>query len=93
MYPGQFHQIKLNLFNVVLAVDLSQTSSLNFMGGAVSTIIGRGFPFRFGVVPVVETEDGKKMARFFKHLIDNYGKVKTMSVIKTVSASRLVIVT
>lgn len=59
MYPGQFPNVKLNLFNIVLVVDLSQTSSINFIAGAVNMIIQRGFPFRFGVVPLVETEQGE----------------------------------
>ena len=58
MYPGQFPAVKINLFNVVLALDLSQTSSLHFIGSAVSNIINRQFPFRFGVMPIVETEGG-----------------------------------
>lgn len=58
VYPGQFHNVKQNLFNVVTVVDLSQSSTLNFIAGAVSNIIRRGFPFRFGIVPIVETEDG-----------------------------------
>ncbi|TDL22772.1 hypothetical protein BD410DRAFT_769716 [Rickenella mellea] len=79
LYPGQFHQIRLNLFNVVLVMDLSQTSSLNFIAGAVKTIISRAFPFRFGIVPSVETLDGQKMARIFYYLIDNLGRAKTMT--------------
>lgn len=58
MYPGQFPNIKKNLFNVVLAVDLSQSSTLNFIAGAVNNIINRSFPIRFGIMPIVETEDG-----------------------------------
>ena len=59
MYPGQFPNVKVNLFNVVLVLDLSQTSALNFITGSVSSIINRNFPFRFGVVPIIETEDGE----------------------------------
>jgi UDP-glucose:glycoprotein glucosyltransferase len=59
LYPGQFHNIKHNLFNIVLAIDLSQTTSLNFIAGAVASIIDGNFPFRFGVVPLIETEDGQ----------------------------------
>ena len=35
MYPGQFPALKFNLFNVVLAVDISQTSSANFIAFTV----------------------------------------------------------
>src|ERR1700728_935080 len=59
MYPGQLPSVKLNLFNVIVALDLSQTSSLNFLTGAVFNIIDRNFPVRFGLVPIVETEDGE----------------------------------
>ncbi|OBZ72146.1 UDP-glucose:glycoprotein glucosyltransferase, partial [Grifola frondosa] len=58
LYPGQFPSIKLNLFNVILAVDLSQSSSLNFIAVTVSNLIERNFPFRWGVVPLVETDEG-----------------------------------
>ena len=43
----------------MLVLDLSQTSALKFITGSVSNIINRGFPFRFGVVPVTENEDGE----------------------------------
>ncbi|KAJ6624174.1 hypothetical protein B0H10DRAFT_1943373 [Mycena sp. CBHHK59/15] len=50
-YPEQFHNIKLNLFDVVLVLDLSRHISLNTVTGAVASIIGKNFPFR--------CEDGK----------------------------------
>ena len=58
MYPGQFPTLKLNLFNVVLAVDLSQLSSVNYIATTVQMLINRGLPFRWGVAPIVETQDG-----------------------------------
>ncbi|THH29185.1 hypothetical protein EUX98_g5002 [Antrodiella citrinella] len=84
MYPGQFPSIKMNIFNIVLAVDLSQSSSLNFIGSAVNNIINRQFPFRFGVVPVVETEAGLQMASLFYWLVDNVGREKTMEFIQRI---------
>ncbi|THH06125.1 hypothetical protein EW145_g4303 [Phellinidium pouzarii] len=78
VYPGQMPSVKQNLINVVLITDLSQMASLNFIAGPLNNIISRGVPIRFGVVPGVETEDGRKMARLFYHLIDTYGRAKTM---------------
>ncbi|KAI0090064.1 glycosyltransferase family 24 protein [Irpex rosettiformis] len=89
MYPGQFPNVKLNLFNVVLAIDLSQMSSVNFIAGAVNMIIQRGFPFRFGVVPLVETEQGTQMARLFYWLIEHVGRTKTMSLFSKVAQLQL----
>ncbi|KAF9027018.1 hypothetical protein BDZ89DRAFT_1102004 [Hymenopellis radicata] len=85
VYPGQFHNVKLNLFNVVLLLDLSQPNALAFVSGAVKNIIDRNFPFRFGVVPSLETEDGAKMARLFYFLLENFGRKKTMIFLRNLS--------
>lgn len=58
MYPGQMPTVKQNIFNIVLAVDLSQSSTLHFIAGMVNNVIERGFGYRWGVAPLVETEDG-----------------------------------
>ncbi|KAI0367405.1 glycosyltransferase family 24 protein [Pilatotrama ljubarskyi] len=79
LYPGQFPSVKFNLFNVVLAVDLSQASSIDFIGATVNTLIHRGLPFRWGVAPLVETEDGARMARLFYWLMDAVGPDETLS--------------
>lgn len=84
MYPGQFPTIRLNLFNVVVMLDLSQSTSVNFIAGPIANIIDREYAFRFGVVPIVETEEGMKMARLFYYLVDNVGRKATMSFFKMV---------
>ncbi|KAH9887933.1 glycosyltransferase family 24 protein [Cubamyces lactineus] len=78
LYPGQFPSVKYNLFNIVLAVDLSQSSSIEFLGTTVNSLINRGLPFRWGVVPLVETENGKRMARLFYYLMDVFGPEDTL---------------
>ncbi|KAJ7130733.1 glycosyltransferase family 24 protein [Mycena crocata] len=87
LYPGQFHNIKLNLFNVVLVLDLSQPTSLTTITGAVANIISRSFPFRFGIVPLAETEDGAKMARLFYHSVRTYGRKRTMGFLRKIAES------
>ena len=61
MYPGALPNVKANLFNVILVVDLSKISTLNFLAGAVSSIINRDIPLRFGMVPVSDSEDGQSI--------------------------------
>ncbi|KAF9461692.1 glycosyltransferase family 24 protein, partial [Collybia nuda] len=85
VYPGQFPNVKLNLYNIVLVVDLSQTSSLTFIGGPVANIIDRNFPLRFGVVPIAESEEGTRMARLFYYLVQNYGRRKTIEFIRRIT--------
>ncbi|TBU43432.1 glycosyltransferase family 24 protein [Dichomitus squalens] len=77
MYPGQFPALKFNMFNIVLAVDLSRLSSVDFLATTVQALINRGLPFRWGVAPIVETEDGARMARLFYYLRENFGPQET----------------
>ncbi|KAF9269441.1 hypothetical protein L218DRAFT_953049 [Marasmius fiardii PR-910] len=89
LYPGQFPSVKLNLFNVVLVLDLSKTSSVDFLVGPVTNIIQRNFPFRWGIVPFTASEDGMKMARLFYYLVQNHGRKNTMEVFKKISQLQL----
>ncbi|TFK38220.1 UDP-glucose:Glyco protein glucosyltransferase-domain-containing protein [Crucibulum laeve] len=82
IYPGQLPSVKLNLFNVILVLDLSQSTSITFLAGPMASIIDRSIPFRFGVVPIAETEESKKMAKLFYYLRQTYGRKKTMTFIK-----------
>ncbi|KIP02024.1 glycosyltransferase family 24 protein [Phlebiopsis gigantea 11061_1 CR5-6] len=86
LYPGQLPSLRLNMYNVVLVLDLSQTSALNFIAGAVAPLISRGFPFRFGLVPAVETADGAKMARLVYWLYAHVGRDRTLQFLTHVSA-------
>ena len=63
MYPGAIPGVKANLFNVVLILDLSYISSLNFISGPMSNILNRDLPIRFGVVPQIESADGGSLLK------------------------------
>ena len=68
-------------------MDLSQSSSIEFLGMTVNSLINRGLPFRWGVVPLVETENGKRMARLFYYLLDVFGPEDTLGFLLSVGTS------
>jgi len=78
LYPGQAAAVRRNVYNVVLVFDLARPSSLHFITNTLSMLIDHVYPVRFGVVPIVETEDSVKMAKVFYTLIQNYGRQATM---------------
>ncbi|KAF9530297.1 UDP-glucose:glycoprotein glucosyltransferase-domain-containing protein [Crepidotus variabilis] len=84
MYPGAMPSVRLNLFNIVLVLDLSQLASLNFIAGPMSSIINRDFPLRFGLVPIAETKDGKKMTQLFNYFVKTFGRKNTLAFLKSV---------
>lgn len=83
-YPGQMPAARLNLFNVVLVLDLSQPGSLYYIASTVSNIIQRGNPIRFGIVPMAGQGESEKMARLIWYLVDRYGRAKAMGFLKNV---------
>ncbi|KAI0754012.1 glycosyltransferase family 24 protein [Daedaleopsis nitida] len=85
MYPGQFPAVKFNMLNVVLAVDLSQLSSIDFIATTVQAIISRSMPFRWGVAPLVETEDGARMARLYYYVLENFGSAEALAFLHKLS--------
>jgi len=85
MHPREFHSIKRNIFNIVSMFDLTNTNTLGFVSSSVMNLINRGYPFRFGLVPIVETEGSLKMARLLYWLNDTYGTQMTMTFFRSVS--------
>lgn len=84
MYPGQAPTVRRNMYNVVLVLDLARQSSLHFISHTLSMLIDHSYPVRFGIVPIVETEEGLKMAKMFYHLTQNYGREQTMQFFNSV---------
>ncbi|KAH9946426.1 glycosyltransferase family 24 protein [Epithele typhae] len=79
MYPGQFPSLKYNLWNAILAVDMSKLSSTHFISVTVQALINRGLAFHWGIVPLVETDEAARMARLFYHLLDKVGPEETFA--------------
>ena len=78
MFPGQVPTVRRNMHHVILVFDLARPSSLHFITNTLSMLIDHLYPVRFGIVPVVETDEGVKMAKVFYYLVQNYGRQKTM---------------
>lgn len=49
--------VKLNMWNVILALDLSKPTSLAMIGQHIQTLIKRQIPLRFGLVPILAEDD------------------------------------
>jgi len=84
LFPGQAPTVRRNMYNVVLVFDLSRPFCLHFIANTLSMLIDRSYPVRFGLVPIIETEDGAKMAKVFYYLVQNYGRQATMQFFSSV---------
>jgi len=50
--------IRRNIFNIVLAVDLTQSGTMNLINSFVN-IVTKGLPIRAGIIPIIENEECK----------------------------------
>ena len=71
-----------------MAMDLSQARSLFVIASSVANMINRNLPIRFGLVPLVESEETIRMYRILNYLIENYGRESTMAYLRTVNLRR-----
>ncbi|KAF9648458.1 glycosyltransferase family 24 protein [Thelephora ganbajun] len=85
IHPREFHSIKRNIFNIITIVDITSTNALGFVSATIMNLINRGYPFRFGLIPIVETEGSLKMARLLYWLNDAYGTQMAMMFLRRVS--------
>ncbi|EIW69539.1 hypothetical protein TREMEDRAFT_44060 [Tremella mesenterica DSM 1558] len=87
LYPGQFHSIRRNTFNLVFVLDLASVPSLDIIAASISGMIQRGVPVRFGIVPMVspEQEDiSMQMARVFLYAVKTFGRGVTRDMLNEI---------
>lgn len=91
MWPGKFPRLSLNLFNVVLVLDLSQRESCRFLSETVIQSLGR-VGLHWGLVPGgLEDEasrDSLRMARLFWFLLEHSTPQLAADVLRKAAASR-----
>jgi UDP-glucose:glycoprotein glucosyltransferase len=86
LYPGQFPSVALNLYNLILAVDMSNRHTLVWIYQHAWNLITRKFTFRWGIVPLVDTPEAAKAARLFRYVYTHYGPEEVMDYIRSVRA-------
>lgn len=55
---GQFHQVRRNLVSALFAFDLSAPRAMETISFEAANYVQRFVPFRFGVLPLVHSDDG-----------------------------------
>ncbi|KAF9927498.1 hypothetical protein FBU30_003215 [Linnemannia zychae] len=75
LYGSQFHQIRHNIINSLFVMDLSALKSLEVLSLELINWVQRLVPFRFGVLPLVRSDDGDdaKMAMLWRYVVNRHG--------------------
>ncbi|EPQ31760.1 uncharacterized protein PFL1_01092 [Pseudozyma flocculosa PF-1] len=92
MWPGQFPQISLNLFNVVMVLDLGRRESCRFLSESIGPSIGK-VGLHWGLVPgglegQDASSDSAKLARLFWEVFDLGGSEAATSYLRKLASSK-----
>ncbi|KAK4688056.1 UDP-glucose:glycoprotein glucosyltransferase, partial [Tremellales sp. Uapishka_1] len=90
LHPGQFHQVRRNTWNLVFVLDLGLAPSIDVISGTISSLIQRGVPFHFGIVPMFspgQEDISSQMAKIFHYSVKTFGRGKTKEFLMEISAS------
>ncbi|KAG5930575.1 hypothetical protein E4U42_006663 [Claviceps africana] len=80
-YPGEIPRVGRNVFHMVFTADLSNTEDLEFVSKVLS-LMRRGIPIRFGLVPLQTTSNAASQAKAAYSLMKNYGISTLLSYIE-----------
>ncbi|KAI4942457.1 hypothetical protein J4E91_010054 [Alternaria rosae] len=72
-YPGQLPSCRRDIHNAVVAVDLTSSEDVTTMLETILSLIRRGIPLRWGIVPQTATSGALDQAKVVYHLHDAYG--------------------
>ncbi|KUI71842.1 UDP-glucose:glycoprotein glucosyltransferase [Cytospora mali] len=71
--PGALPQIRRDIFNLVIPVDLSKEEDISLVLQQLQEFIKRKLPVRFGIVPLAFTEASERQAKIVYHIVETYG--------------------
>ncbi|KAG1748320.1 glycosyltransferase family 24 protein [Suillus paluster] len=81
-------RLRANIINVVLALDFSQPRFFPLIASQVDGIVARGFPVRWGIVPVFANDgDGLKMARIIYYVAQKFSRPEVASFFRSLSTA------
>ncbi|KAG0277722.1 hypothetical protein BGZ95_005473 [Linnemannia exigua] len=74
-YGGQFHQVRKNVLSSLFVMDLSNAKAMEVLCFELLNWVQRLVPFRFGVLPLIRSENGDDaaMAMLWRHVVSRHG--------------------
>ncbi|KAI0969178.1 UDP-glucose:glycoprotein glucosyltransferase [Xylaria arbuscula] len=78
-YMGQIPQVRRDIFNLVVPVDLSNADDVNLVVERLQGLVKRALPVRFGLVPLTTTKKAEERAKLVYYLTETYGLSSVMS--------------
>lgn len=72
-FPGQLPSCRRDIHNAIVSIDLTSTEQVTTLLDTILTLIRRGIPLRWGIVPQTSTPGALEQAKVAYHLQETYG--------------------
>lgn len=72
-YPGQLPELRRNVHHIILPIDFARADDLELVVSDIRTMVERGVPIRFGLVPIGDGADSKNAAKLSYYLLQTHG--------------------
>ncbi|KAF8477194.1 UDP-glucose:Glycoprotein glucosyltransferase-domain-containing protein [Kalaharituber pfeilii] len=72
VFPGQLHQLRKNLYHLVLPLDLTAKEDVSILVEQLIMFVQKKIALRFGIVPLAKSEQAIAQAKVLYYLLDSY---------------------
>lgn len=72
-YPGQLPQVRHNIHNLIVPVDLNKIQDLDLIVNTLQNLVKRLYPIRIGIIPMTIDTASQNAAKLSYYLLDTYG--------------------
>jgi UDP-glucose:glycoprotein glucosyltransferase len=87
MYPGQLPSVRRDIHNAIVPIDFTSAADVSSVIDTIMSLVKRGIPLRWGLVPQTLTEGALEQARVIYYLKDAYGLSAVINYLRAVSGS------
>lgn len=88
VYPGQLPSVRRDIHNAIVPIDFTAKADVSMAIETVLSLIHRGIPIRWGLVPATNTQGAADQAKVVYHLLDSYGLNALTGYLDAVSTSQ-----
>lgn len=88
VYPGQLPQLRRDIHNLVVPVDMGNVKDIELVATSLQGLVRRQVPLRVALVPTGSGTTAEDYARVSYHILDTYGLAPLMAFFSDVTASK-----
>jgi UDP-glucose:glycoprotein glucosyltransferase len=89
MYPGQLPSVRRDIHNAIVPIDFTSAPDVSSVVETIMSLIKRGIPLRWGLVPQTLSEGALEQAMVVYYLKDAYGLSAVINYLQAVGDSHI----